>query len=560
MNNLIMKKIYIFDLKDKKAFVQEFNNGINIITSSIVNGNNVGKSVIMKSLYHTLGADCYFTDQFDVDSKTFILQVDISNNSYYFIRFKNHFKIYDVNYNLLFETTTRKELSLKLKDLFNFYVELPNRITGELELTPPAFMYLLNYLDQDKMEGTKFASFRNLEQYQGFKEDVLYNYFGIFNQEYYDLKKSISEIMSNISNTTKELEIIESMLNRVNVEIGENNYSENSESLEAELQTTKEEYVEIVNMLNSSKSKLIKLQNSKSELEILIKGLNDNIKYENGILKKFHSHTCPICNSPVDDLEFKYKQYDRNEDYMFITQSVEIDLEDVKEAIEKEKNNYYTIIKRLNNYNSKISAINKNVDNVVKHKGYIEMRDKLFIELSEQKQKKFNLDVELSNENKKMKKYQEKKKEVKNEYYNSMLECANRFELKEIDTEKLKDIKNNFYGSGSNKPICTIIWYLNLLKLKEKFNTTAILFPLVLDSPNNGELSDESRKVLFEYIFENYNKNSQLIISTLGFNIEDYSIEENINVLNLVNPPYQLLNEEDYKNNIEEYKKIIGIE
>ena len=73
MNKLVVKKIYIFDLKDKKAYYTEFLDGINVITSDEENGNNVGKSLIMKSIYHTLGADCFFAERFDVNSKTFIL-------------------------------------------------------------------------------------------------------------------------------------------------------------------------------------------------------------------------------------------------------------------------------------------------------------------------------------------------------------------------------------------------------------------------------------------------------------------------------------------------------
>lgn len=559
MNKLVIKKIYIFDLKDKKAYYTEFLDGINVITSDEENGNNVGKSLIMKSIYHTLGADCFFAERFDVNSKTFILNFLVNKKEYYMVRFKGLFKIYDNEYNLLFETSTRRELSNKLKDIFDFYVELPNKKTDELEITPPVFMYLLNYIDQDRMEGSKFASFKNLEQYSNFKERVLYNYFGIYNREYYDLEKSISDLEKDISNEKKEKELIESMLKKVDCEIGNYSYPSNDLSLESEIELTKNEYVDIVEKLNTSKNKIINLKNNKAELEMLMNSINKNIKYNDGILKKFKNHKCPVCDSDVDNFDFRYKQYDRNEDYLFLNQSIELDLERVIEELEKERKYYNSISNMLNEYNKKISSINRNIDSVIKHKGYIEMRDKLVVDLNEKQQKILNLEIKLSGEKKKFKKYQELKKEVKQKYVKSIIEYTKKLNLEEIETDKIKDISSSFNGSGSNVPITTIVWYLTLLKIKEEFNPDGIVLPLVLDSPNNRELSKVARKELFDFIFNNYNENSQLIVSTLGFKSNDYAINKSFNIIELKNDAYSLLNNSDYQKYIGDYKKILNI-
>ena len=52
--NLIFSSIYLVDLTNKEAKKVYFESGKNLITSS---HNHLGKSVIMKSLYYTLGAD-----------------------------------------------------------------------------------------------------------------------------------------------------------------------------------------------------------------------------------------------------------------------------------------------------------------------------------------------------------------------------------------------------------------------------------------------------------------------------------------------------------------------
>ena len=58
--NVIFDKIYIFDVVKKEAYSTEFKKGVNIITSSDIDGTDRGKSVLLRNLYHTLGADSHF--------------------------------------------------------------------------------------------------------------------------------------------------------------------------------------------------------------------------------------------------------------------------------------------------------------------------------------------------------------------------------------------------------------------------------------------------------------------------------------------------------------------
>ncbi len=41
-----------------------------------------------------------------------------------------------------------------------------------------------------------------------------------------------------------------------------------------------------------------------------------------------------------------------------------------------------------------------------------------------------------------------------------------KFGLKEIEDKRFENINRVFSAGGSNKPIATIIWYLNMLKIK----------------------------------------------------------------------------------------------
>jgi hypothetical protein len=85
---------------------------------------------------------------------------------------------------------------------------------------------------------------------------------------------------------------------------------------------------------------------------------------------------------------------------------------------------------------------------------------------------------DLKKENEKRKGYDQLKKQINNKYCELMTIDKQKFELKEIDSSKFENIKNVFIAGGSNKPLATIIWYINLLKIKQLFNPDAIKLPV----------------------------------------------------------------------------------
>ena len=165
MSNLVIEKLYIFSTENKTAKVVEFDSRKNIVTSSQVDGNNKGKSVILKSIYHTLGADCKFDPKWNEKEKTYILKTIIDDKIMYFYRHDRLFRIMDENEKIIFQTINRSRLAEYLEGIFNFAVRLPNKEDDKLEIVPPVYNYLLNYIDQDGMNCTNFSSFNNFFNY-----------------------------------------------------------------------------------------------------------------------------------------------------------------------------------------------------------------------------------------------------------------------------------------------------------------------------------------------------------------------------------------------------------
>ena len=549
MSSLIFNSLYIFEYSNRLAKKVEFDKGINIITSKQKNGNDRGKSILMKSLYHTLGADSIFDGMWKKEDKIYLVNISIDEEKYYIYRNDKLFKIYSNDFVKLYSTVNRKELAEYLSNLYEFNVELPNRQEEELELAPPVYSYLLNYIDQDYMLGSKFSSFDGLGQYPDFKENLIYNHFGIFTEEYFKILKTLEALKQKNKTYEDDKMIITNMLERVQKYLNGIDALIDLGTLEIELDRKKEEYSEIIVNLKKVKNNLITLRNNKMDLIENINELEMAKKCEEKNLNFINKKLCPICSNEVKDLELVIKKNSEMEDFYIMQDQLEELLLEVDRKLDLKEEKYRNLLEKLRIYEEKMKLSNSKVTDVIKHKGYLETQQNFLLELGSVNAKILGNNISIQNCKDKIKEFNKLKKDANELYEEYMLESKSKFNLKEITNSKLNNIKSNIDSRGSNIPIATVIWYFNLLKVKYKLNKDVIKFPLVLDSPNNVELDDDKRLALFTYIFCDKNEDTQLIVSTLGFDENDYKDITINNIITLENDSYMLLNKKDYGEN-----------
>ena len=93
MTKLIFRKLYIFSSPERKAKVIAFAEGSTLVTSDALVGTDRGKSVILRSLYHAMGADAKFTDMWEDKKKSYILMFSVGEADYYIYRSDRLFKV-----------------------------------------------------------------------------------------------------------------------------------------------------------------------------------------------------------------------------------------------------------------------------------------------------------------------------------------------------------------------------------------------------------------------------------------------------------------------------------
>ena len=550
MSKLVFKTLYIFSSVEKKAKVVSFSSGTNIITSSSVDGTKRGKSLITKCLYHTMGADCFFEPIWEDSNKTYILNFEIDGCEYYMYRCNSLFKLFDSNKNVIFKTIHRNELGEKLKSIFNFAVQLPKRGEEKLEITPPAYSYLLYFLDQDRILGTQFASFDNLGQYPDFKENVLYYHFGAFDERYYEIERQLERVHEEIKNTEKKKEISDGMYEKVVSNIRDVSYTQSLELLKRDVERTKEQYVRIANSLSKTRTNLINLRNERAEIFSSLDALKMLDRDNEKQIKSLNNQVCPFCCSSLDDtVALRISKYNTAEDIVLLSNNMQIAIREIERKIEKQENEYRKWLEELIKYEYSLAEKHGEIDDVLAHKGFVEIKDEIIQELHILREKIDELTQQEKSLKKEERSYTETKNRINTRYYELMMATKQQFKLEEIKEKAFEKITNSFKGGGSNKPIATVIWYINLLKLRKEFNPAAIDFPVVFDSPNNAETDLEKKGQLYKYIVENTPKDNQLIVSGIGYeNEQTFGIAFDT-VIRLDNDKYHLLNKEDYEDN-----------
>lgn len=553
MSKLYFKTLYVFSSEEKKAKVINFCEGSNIITSSSVDGTKRGKSLITKCLYHTLGAECFFEpiwEEKNNKSKTYILNFDVDGKEYYMYRCSSLFKLFDSERNVIFKVVNRKELGEQLKTIFDFAVQLPKRDEEKLEITPPAYNYLLYFLDQDRIMGTQFASFDDLGQYPDFKENVLYYHFGAFDEKYYELERKLERNSDEIKENEKKQELSTGMYEKVVTSIRNVSYTKNLELLRKDVERTKDEYVAISNALSQVRSELINLRNEKAEILTSLNALKLIDKDNEKQIKSLNNHICPFCCSELEDtVALRVSKYSTSEDVIILSNSMQIAIGEIERKIERQELEYQKWLDKLKKYEESLAEKHGEIDDVLAHKGFIEIRDEIINDLNDLREKCAKLLEVKKQLEKEERAYIEIKRKINARYYELMLQAKNQFNLAEIKDKVFEKITSSFKGGGSNKPIATVIWYITLLKLKKEFNPNAIDFPVVFDSPNNAETDFEKKGKLYRYIVENVPKDNQLIVSGIGYEDEKSFGVSFDKVIRLENEKYQLLCEDDYSTN-----------
>ena len=548
--NIIIEVLRITDIPGKLSKTIKFKDNDNLITSE---KNSRGKSVLMKSIYHTLGADSMFDSVFPKDNILYEITLKSKENKYRILRYKDCFSIIKNNELVDYISKgSRTDLSLFFQREFGTGIYLKNR-KKTTELAPPAYLFIPYYLDQDrswKEEQEPFSK-QTMGQYETLSRNELYLYhLGVYNKNYGKIKSEIDELSRNINAVKEELMYLDQSYQNVKKTIDNDMVIVNDVELESFYRVNSNK----INEKMEEQQKLLNylMQLDKNRISCLISIRNNNRIIEK--LKESNSVNsmvirCPNCNQEFDielrdEIKNVYSQVVLENE----NKSLNLEIRRIDEHIIRLKEQINEINEVINSINKEMIESRSNYEKYITRLALSSLLDKQMNDIS-------ILDKKLSTLTKDKETKALEIKEIKDKTHNAKIKFCdyysdylinlgvNLFSQNDISAFKKLTL------SGSQYVRSSLAFYFAFLKVKTELNSTSYNFPLVIDSPREGEQDEYNSFNILDFILGEKANNYQRIVASV--NAKNYITEEKLNSINVI----ELTNEEGKVMSAEEYKE-----
>lgn len=510
---LLINSVNIIDYKNKQARKISFSSKLNIITSKETSR---GKSSIIRAIYHAFGANAAYDNVFEAHDKVFIVEFTIKN-VYKIVRFKNTYIIYKDNEIVLKTRNNYKELSKFYENEFNYSIYLTDK-QNNFDIAPVAYLFIPYFLDQDKSWKNEIIPFLNTEQ---FTDDQLINLYyyhlGALDTNFYDYNRQLLKINREIkdyNDTIKrykdELIKLKKVYDIQGTSTDEASVQSNILIMKAELEKKLLVKKDAEKLLFGAENDLVNLENQiKSIDKLLLEQKKSLDKMENK--KKEYIKYCNNCGAEIDLTQFDDYQINYNSEFLKEKKkSLIYDKTILNDKLSIYRIDYKEKSEQVQELSRKYNDSNNLFEKYVRAKA-------VSIIIKEQEQRLFDLYNKINKityESEGLKanisQYDKKKREVNRAFVDTYYQELLKLEVVRVNRGSIKNFKK-YVLSGSQYVRSTLAFFITYLKLKEKFNPNMYNFPLLIDSPFEGDQDGDNRGQIVSSIMDYYN-GQQLII------------------------------------------------
>ncbi|HDR7415322.1 TPA: hypothetical protein QCX14_005533 [Bacillus toyonensis] len=556
MKKLIFKELKLISFKEKKAKKIVFDSGVTVLYSD--NLNKTGKSSIIKSLYNTLGAEVRFHNSWKnlevVNVLTFILE----SVEYTMVKNKNKYSLFNDSKQLIGSwNKVTEELAPEMAKLLGYRLTLPNRNKKEI-IPPPAYFFLPFYIDQDKSWNQEWSSFENLAQFANWQDIVIQYHAGILTDEFFEVSNKMSLKQSQKNETKKKYESLNYALHRFDKELRDSQtFNIEADNFQKEINALIKEVEKLQLLEDEWRAQLTELYNDRLILKQRKKSIEKTLKGVQVDYSKINSK-CKTCGlQHEDNFEARLKSAETEAKCHQLLNEIAIKLELVDENITKTNQIFTEKAKEkeaLNNVLiSKRGALT--LKDIISLEGSYQFKIKIQEDLNKELEQIKMLEEEMDDLKKQKRKIQttKRKTEITTEYIGYMNYFLEKLNVKNISSNSYDNLKTKIKEQGSHQPRALLSYYLSILKLIEKYSTSTFC-PIVIDSPNQQDQSEENLNKMLNAIMNERPKDSQLILAVVDKPSVD--IKGSYEMINFTQE-HQLLEAEEYNAVLEEIKDIL---
>ncbi|MFQ7616333.1 hypothetical protein [[Clostridium] scindens] len=551
MNEMYFESILIADIYKHTARFQNFERGMNIITST---DNHVGKSSLIKSLYYALGAEVEYDTVWDVNTKLFVVNFIACGKRYIVARFQKNFIVFEEGKLILLTNNVSRDLAEAYEKIFSFSIYLPNKSTKKTELASPVFSFMPYYIDQDRGWNGLYNSFLKLDQYKkDDREKSLYFHLNIYDKHRVERLAEKDRLQGEIDVLKEKEEKLKITIDSLSQEVQHLIPADTITELETNLKIPKEKISILVAQIGEVRNKVQELETilQQHEYQLNIVKEYHKIKQNSNFQRNVALQECPRCGYVFEDelYDMVRSNYNvNNEDYM--CQQIQLIINSITEELNTYKEKYVSLMDELGKTEKVFDGSQDSYDVYVKQRGLEKSMRNFTSQLNRNMEEQLKRNEEIKKIKKELRKLPNKK-EVESKYVE--LVRFNIMKLGAWDSSYEGNIKltKPIKAQGTLESKIILAQYVGLFQTMEYFKSKAIRFPFIVDSPRAKEASYISSKEIIKMIFE-INSLPQIILATVDF--QDYENDVKCKFCKTVlTEQKRLLNTETY----DKYRKTI---
>ena len=554
--NLIVTSLSMVDLSNQEAKKIDFTPTKNFITSA---HNHLGKSVIMKSIYYTLGADVYFPATIKKLNLLTYIDFELVGKSYRVARLGRHFCAFCEGV-FASKYSTVGEFETFLSELFSLEINLVGKGSEESIITcPPTFYYLPYYIDQENGWAAASYSFKDAAMVDAKqRKDSYYFHLGSLDKTYVTISKQEKINTGKVKALIEENEKLCTVVDTLKMGINDVQMSFDTDSIERVIAERKQEIDQLLRQIQQDRDDLLKLEDeavrTAHDKSILARYIRRKDKLHVSV--DDHTVECPRCGNLFDhsvseQLEKTYLLTTLLDDYARI---IEVELS-LSKKIKKTKDRFEKNQLLLKEYEQTLSAQEDVYEAYLKSKA----TGRLLAEYSERIGSNTVEISRLEESNKEIRKqvraFNERKTSANNKYQIHFHSLLSQFDIPQDQIEEGSDLGASITASGAYGPRAKISQILAFIQAKQQESPETISFPVVIDSPNTLEQDSEHFENVMRTLLTWSNTDNQIIIASIQ-GAEIAASIEGVNVITLTNEANHMFNSEEYKQNEEEITAI----
>ncbi len=526
----------------------------------LAGGNESGKSSILKTLYHTLGATVHpFAQRWEGANVISLLKFTVDGANFKAVRLANDVYVFNPDGTLCFHETDRQKIAVKINELFGITSFYKDNSGNEITL-PIGCLFMPFYIDQDHGWDQPWNSLLRLE---GGKHNAMLFHVGAINEVYYSYKSLldaaetkrkgiIDEIIgSNRFKTT----FLRRYKNVGKLPFTAEEFQRGIDDVLSKLSELKEEQNKILQELEKLYGVRYSYQFNINQLKENINEIDKDFKYA---LKSPHELCCPMCGAMVENGPYeRFRMLDDRDRCKNLLIENNRRLEQVNVRISEKEQLSAEIKKKIEELQQ---AINKKTERVSLEEMFIEkMKEHVETVMTETvdtliaEKAKCESEIASYKNNLKMVSKDDVRLKIQKEFDNYMRSTLRQLGLERSESQKHYSLGGKVKTTGSNIVKMVIAYTYAYYHVMVKHNCP-LFAPIVIDEPKQNGLDDNGFSSIIDFIINNRPEGSQLILSLTDSELNLLSKDYNPIMLY---SGQDVMNEDEYNSVKEEIEELV---